>query len=124
MNNNSPQPEIIFSAEGFTAGAGLLAHADEKARKLHRHIHPRVGAVRIRVVWEEPHFSAPRFTVCVHTHRAGADCVVHSIGVRPEPAIDAAFRKLERVLASLTGEKESNRRHPHPVEFAVSLPKA
>jgi ribosome-associated translation inhibitor RaiA len=116
-------PEFNFSADGFVASADLTAVAELKAAKLRRHAHPPIGSIRVRVARETPHSGAPRFLVYATAHRPGADCIVHSAADEPLPALDAAFRKLERAVAGVAGEMKSERRHPHAVELVADLPK-
>jgi ribosome-associated translation inhibitor RaiA len=124
MNTISPVPDLIFSADGFTAGPHLIAIAEIKAAKLHRHDSSRVGSIRVRVTREKTHFAPTRFSVCITAHRAGADCVAHGVASEPLAALDEAFLKLERSIVSVVGSRRSERRHPHAIELQVALPKA
>ena len=123
MKTTPTAPEMILFADGFTAGPELVSVAEAKAAKLHRHAHPRIGSIRVRVTRETPHSEAPHFSVCLTARRSGAECVVHSVATEPEPAVDEAFHKLERLIANVSGERRAERRHPHGIEFAIALPK-
>lgn len=121
MKTTPHDPEMILFTDGFSAGPELVATAEEKAAKLHRYTHTRVGAVRVRVTRETPHSTAPRFSVCVSTRRTGAECVVHSIGAEPEPAVDEAFHKLERLITNVSGERRAVRRHPRGAGLGIAF---
>jgi len=100
---NTTSPDLIFSTEGFTNRADLAAHAEEKAKKLRRRLHPRIDLVRVHIKHESPHSSPAHFAVRATAVTAGPDLVAHAESTEPTAALNAAFEKLERALAASAG---------------------
>jgi len=111
---NLTEPKVILSAEGFSAHAALIAHAEAKAAKLRRHESPRVGHVRIHIRRETLRDAPARFTVAATGETRGMDFVAHSASAEPETAINAAFGKLERAVTAAAGVRKHSR-HCAPV---------
>lgn len=116
--NTSPA-QVIVSIEGFAHRSDLATHAEEKAAKLLRHLHPPIGCVRLHVRREAPHSRAPFFTVCARAETAGTDYVAHAEASEPVTAINAACDKLERAAAAAARARRHEQRHPCPVEVTV-----
>jgi len=118
---NTSHPPVILSTEGFTLRSDLVAHAEEKAGKLQRHLHPHVECVRLHVKRHTPHTDAPLFAVCATAEEsAGPDFVVHAASPEPVTAINAAFDKLERAVAAAARARKHWQRHDCPVEVGGS----
>ena len=120
----TPTLEMILSTDGFVADPGLVTIAERKTEKLHRHAWPRMGLVRVHIKRETPRSAPAGFAVRITARRAGAECAVHGSATEPQPAIDAAFRRLERLISDVSGDRKSHRRHPHAVELPAVFPKA
>jgi ribosome-associated translation inhibitor RaiA len=98
---NTPNHNVLFSAEGFSARPELLDHAEEKAGKLvHHHSMQGHRLVRLHVKHEKPHSSAPQFSVCATVLQHGRDHVAHATAAEPSTAINEAFEKLDRTLVA------------------------
>jgi ribosome-associated translation inhibitor RaiA len=118
---NTAAPDLIFSSDGFANRPELVAHAEVKAAKLLRHLHPKVAGVRVHVKHDAAHFSPYYFAVCATAETAGADHVAHAASSEPRAAINAAFDKLERSLTAAAGMRKHNERNIRSEESGVEF---
>ncbi len=105
-------PRVVFSADGFTARPDIVADAEARAVALHRHGFLRMGTVRVRISRESPHIGPAHFLATVIAHGITGECVAHGSATEPIPAIDEAFRKLERALAAAHDKTIGMHHHP------------
>jgi len=103
-------PNLIFSTEGLTNRADMADHAEDKAKKLRRRLHPRIDLVRVHIKHESPHSSPAHFAVRATAVTKGPDLMVaHAESNEPVAALNAAFEKLERALAASAGALRHSR---------------
>jgi ribosome-associated translation inhibitor RaiA len=119
---NTTAPSLLFSTEGFGPRADLLAHASAKADKVLRHAHPRVTAVRVHVKHELRHSSVATFTALAIAQSPGQEFLVHAEAGEPATAINLAFNRLERSLATVARARKHGQRHALPAALAMPGP--
>ncbi len=121
--NSQNNHELIVSGIHLELTPSLKTFVREKAERLFRH-EERIIRVRIELECDPKEDVTTRFKAKGHVVIHGPDMNALVQADECHKAVSLLIDKLDRMLGRRAQMFKSKRKHPHPVELGVELPKA
>jgi putative sigma-54 modulation protein len=120
--NRENQTDLIVSGIHLELTPSLKYFVREKAERLFRHAE-RIVRVRVELEYDSKEEIAARFKAKGHIGIHGPDMNASVAADECHKAVSLLVDKLDRMLARRASVITGKRKHPHPVEFDIGLPK-
>lgn len=120
--NRTASRELIVSGIHLELTPSLKAFVEEKAERLFRH-EDRLRRLRVELECDPKEGVATRFKAKGHLLVAGPEMNALVASDECHKAVDLLVDKLNRMLRRRSRWHKVKRKHPHPVEFDVAIPK-
>ncbi len=123
MNRDNHSHDVIVSGIHLELTPSLKTFVQEKADRLFRH-EERILRVRVELECDPKQAVANRFVAKGHVRINGPDMNASVSSDECHKAVSLLVDKLDRMLQRRAQMYKIKRRHPHPVDLEVDLPKA
>ena len=123
MNRDNHSHDVIVSGIHLELTPSLKTFVQEKADRLFRH-EERILRVRVELEGDPKQAVANRFVAKGHVRINGPDMNASVSSDECHKAVSLLVDKLDRMLQRRAQMYKIKRRHPHPVDLEVDLPKA
>jgi len=123
MNKNNHPNEVIVSGIHLDLTPSLKQFVTEKAGRLFRH-EERIVRLRVELECDLKQAVDKRFTAKGHIIIQGPDMNASVSADECHKAVALLVDKLDRMLRRRSRYLKVKRKHPHPIEIGVALPKA